>query len=112
MKHRLLLAAPWLLGPLAGCSSESDAPRGGTDGTNPAVLIGVFVETPDARNIYIGAEPEVPEGELDYSDFVELGNVDVMTYGGWVFASDRDASTLGIVRKFAVPSIWAFGRIR
>jgi hypothetical protein len=94
MKHRRLSLIPFLCGAVAGCSDEADSPRDRTDGTTPAVLVGVFVQTPDARNIYIGAVPEVPEGELDYSDFVELGNVDVMTYGGWVFASDRDASTL------------------
>jgi len=95
MRPRLFSVLLLLLASSAGCSDESPSSlRDSIDGTAPAVLIGVFVETPDARNIYIGAVSEVPEGELDYSDFVELGNVDVTTYGGWVFSSDRDAGTL------------------
>ena len=36
----------------------------------------------------------MPEGELDYSGYLELGNVDLSTYGGWVFAWEREASAL------------------
>jgi hypothetical protein len=35
----------------------------------------------------------VPDGELDHSSYLELGNVDISTYGGWVFAWEREAAT-------------------
>jgi hypothetical protein len=78
----------------AGCGSDSKDPRADIAGTQPAILVGVIVDNPEGRNIYIGAVPSVPEGELDYSEFLELGNVDVATYGGWVFAWERGAATL------------------
>lgn len=62
--------------------------------TSPAVLVGVFVRNPDGRNIYVGAVPEVPTGELDWSDFLEFGDVDVSTYGGYVFVWEREPATM------------------
>lgn len=43
--------------------------------------------------------PELPQGELDYSEFLEFGNVDVMTHGGYVFVWERDPS---IMIRFSV----------
>jgi hypothetical protein len=77
-----------------GCGSEASEPKGDSPGTQPAILVGVIVDDPDGRNIYVGAVSDVPEGELDYSGYLELGNVDLSAYGGWVFAWEREASTL------------------
>lgn len=76
------------------CGNDATATRYDSAGTQPAVLVGVIVDNPDGRNIYVGAVPDVPEGELDYSDFLELGNVDLSTYGGWVFAWERGAAVI------------------
>jgi hypothetical protein len=78
----------------AGCGSDTNEPSADSTGTQPAILVSVIVDDPDGRNIYVGAVPDVPEGELDYSDFLELGNVDISTYGGWVFAWEREAAAL------------------
>jgi hypothetical protein len=78
----------------AGCTGDSEDPKRGNAGTQPAILVGVIVDDPDGRNIYVGAVSDVPEGELAYADFLELGNVDLSTYGGWVFAWEREAATL------------------
>jgi hypothetical protein len=78
----------------AGCGSDAKDPSSDTAGTQPAVLVGVIVDNPDGRNIYVGAVPDVPDGELDYSSYLEFGNVDISTYGGWVFAWEREAATL------------------
>jgi hypothetical protein len=77
-----------------GCGSDSAEPRDDTAGTQPAILVGVIIDDPDGRNIYVGAVPELPEGELDYSGYLELGNVDLSAYGGWVFAWERETPSL------------------
>jgi hypothetical protein len=77
-----------------GCGSDSTEPRDDTAGTQPAILVGVIIDDPDGRNIYVGAVPELPEGELDYSGYLELGNVDLSAYGGWVFAWERETPSL------------------
>jgi len=82
-----------------GCSDEAtvigpQTPEPEGPATNPAILIGVYVPTPDDRNIYVGAVPEVPNGELDYSSFLEFGSVDVSTYGGFVYVWDREPANL------------------
>jgi hypothetical protein len=93
-------ASSWILAALVstallGCGEATDADqRRDQAGTNPAVLVGVFVQNPEGRNIYVGAVSDLPAGELDYSDFLEFGNVDVYTHGGWVFVWDRDAATM------------------
>jgi len=76
------------------CDSDTSEPTPDTPGDQPAVLVGVYVETPDGRNIYAGALPDVPAGELDYSNFLEFGNVDLSAYAGWVFVWDREAASL------------------
>jgi hypothetical protein len=77
-----------------GCGSDSAEPKDDTAGTQPAILVGVIIDDPDGRNIYVGAVPELPEGELDYSGYLELGNVDLSAYGGWVFAWERETPSL------------------
>jgi hypothetical protein len=89
---RVLLFAATILS--FGCSSDPDETPRAEPGTNPAVLVGVFVQNPEGRNIYVGAVSELPKGELDYSDFLEFGNVDAYTYGDSVFVWDRDAATM------------------
>lgn len=90
MKNWILLAALLAM----GCGSEANDAEHGEAGTQPAILVGVIADNPEGRNIYVGAVPDIPEGELEYSDYLELGNVDLSTYGGWVFAWDREAATL------------------
>ncbi|HTV20607.1 MAG TPA: hypothetical protein VMG12_18115 [Polyangiaceae bacterium] len=92
-----LLGALAALG--AGCSSDAatvldQPPDTGQPATSPAVLVGVIAESPEGRNIYVGAEPEVPTGALDTSRYIEFGNVDVSTHGGAIFVWDRDPATL------------------
>jgi hypothetical protein len=78
---------------LPGASGDAaGAAQPGEEG--PAVLVAAFVRNPDGRNIYVGAEPDVPTGELDYSRYLEFGNVDVTTDAGYVFVWDRDPATM------------------
>lgn len=74
----------------ASDASEANAGSGGRS----AILVGVFVRNPDGRNVYVGAVPEVPSGELDYSRFLEFGDVEASTHGGYVFVWDRDPATM------------------
>lgn len=86
---------------IAGCGS-SDSPESGADagaGESAAILIGVFVRNPDGRNVYVGAVPDLPSGELDYSGFLEFGDINVSTSGGYVFVWDREPATM---KRFAV----------
>jgi hypothetical protein len=92
-----------------GCSDQDatvlptgDNPVGGVPegmgdegARGPAILVAAFVLGVDEnRSIYVGAVPEVPEGELDYSSFLEFGNVDVSTIGGYVFVWERDPAIM------------------
>jgi len=69
----------------AGCdTSESGDPSDSMmSADNSAILVAVIVEGPDNRNVYVGAVPEVPTGELDYSSFLEFGSVDAF-YPRWL----------------------------
>lgn len=81
----------------AGGDPAGGAPDGAGDagGGGPAILVAAFVLGVDEdRSIYVGAVPEVPEGELDYSNFLEFGNVDVSTHGGYVFVWERDPAIM------------------
>jgi hypothetical protein len=80
---------------LLGCGETADDDqRRDEAGSSPAVLIGVFVTNPEGRNIYVGAVPDLPSGELDFSEFLEFRNVDVYAYGGRVYVWDRDAAAM------------------
>jgi hypothetical protein len=86
---------------LAPPGGESPAENGGQASSgdaapmNPALLVAVYVAgVDDDRSIYIGALPDVPSGELDYSSFLEFGNVDVTTHAGSVFVWERDPATM------------------
>jgi hypothetical protein len=85
--------------------SSSQLETGGTEDTGqpgsegPAILTSAFVRTPEGRNIYVGAVTELPDGELDYSRFLEFGNVDVFTHAGYVFVWDREPA---IMTRFSV----------
>ncbi|HEU5076596.1 MAG TPA: hypothetical protein VFU02_20545, partial [Polyangiaceae bacterium] len=84
-----------LLSAVTGCGDDAAGePDSTVAGTDPALLVAVIVQKPEDRNVYVGAVPEVPEGELDYSRFLEFGNVDVSTYGGHVFVWDRDPARM------------------
>lgn len=75
-----------------GDTSMAGAPSG--DGDDSAILVAVFVRTPEGRNVYVGAEPKVPTGELDYSDYLEFGDVEANAHGGYVFVWDREPATM------------------
>lgn len=79
-----------------GASADLDA-GAGPEGS--AILVAAFVRNPDGRNIYVGAVSELPAGELDYSEFLEFGDVDVSTHGGYVFVWERDPA---IMTRFSV----------
>ena len=81
---------------------DDGAPPGDITGgaeSGPALLVAVIVESPEARNVYVGAVPEVPTGELDYSGFLEFGSIDVATFGGYIFVWDREP---GRMTRFSV----------
>lgn len=83
----------------AGCDSgsegDADGNMGGADsGDDAAILVGVFVRTPEGRNVYVGAEPEVPTGELDYSEYLEFSDVEASTHAGYVFIWEREAARM------------------
>lgn len=59
-----------------------------------ALLVAVFVRTPDDRNVYVGAVPEVPNGKLDYSQFIEFGSIDAYTANGFVYVWDREPAQM------------------
>ena len=93
--RRAWISAALISTALLGCGAAADEDRRrGQPGTNPAVLVGVFVQNPEGRNIYVGAISDLPAAELEYSGFLEFGNVDAYAYGGWVFVWDRDAATM------------------
>lgn len=103
-RARGLVAAA--LAVLAFCSPTLTACAPTGPGENPdgepsgsAIMIGVFVRNPDGRNVYVGAVPELPSGELDYSSFLEFGDVDVSANEGYVFVWDREP---GIMTRYTV----------
>jgi hypothetical protein len=68
--------------------------------TEPAILVSSHVRTPEGGNIYVGALPNIPEGQLDRSRFLELSeDVDVFTHAGYVFVWDREPA---IMTRFSV----------
>ncbi|MCA9558971.1 MAG: DUF4374 domain-containing protein, partial [Myxococcales bacterium] len=53
----------------------------------------IRVRNPEGRNIYLGAFPEVPEGELDRSKMIELANNDVDFNDGYAYDFSRETGT-------------------
>lgn len=84
---------------VGGPGPVEPAPGEDVDVAGEAILVSAFVRTPDSRNIYVGAVSELPGGDLDYARFLEFGNVDVFTFGGYVFVWDRDPA---IMTRFSV----------
>ena len=83
-----------VIGPAGAPVNDTPASDGGS-----ALLTAVIVESPDGRNVYVGAVEEVPTGELDYSSFLEFGSIDAATYAGYVFVWDREP---GRMTRFSV----------
>jgi hypothetical protein len=75
--------------------SGPDDPGG--DPRAPAILIAGVLVAPDNINVYVGAFPDVPRGELDYSRLREFGNANVYTGNGYVFVEEG-----GVVSRFSV----------
>lgn len=67
---------------------------GSKERDDSAILVAAFVRTPDGRNIYVGATKDVPKGKVDYSQWLEFGNVDVYTANGFVYVWERDPATM------------------
>jgi hypothetical protein len=80
----------------AGCTDESE-PQTGAPGESPAVMVVGQAFTPEEYLTYVRAFPDVPEGDVDFSEFREFGNANAYTYGGYVFV-DED----GQVKRFSV----------
>lgn len=97
LRHWSALACLALL-PLAGC--ESDEPVQERAAEEPssedasAILLAVRVRNPEGRNIYVGAVPELPEGQLDYSEFIEFDSVDVYAANGFVYVWEREPAQM------------------
>ena len=99
----------WPLAALAlACSSAcSDSetileqptpPAGGDEPTvSPAIMIVGQIYSPEGYNTYVGVLPEIPQGEVDFASFRELGNANVFTSGGYVFVEED-----GIMQRFSV----------
>lgn len=63
----------------------------------PAVMVASALLAPDTINVYVGAFPELPTGELDYSRMREFGNANVYTAFGYIFVEEA-----GVVSRFTV----------
>lgn len=79
---------------LGACAPVGPAedPDAGADG--PAILVAAFVRNPDGRNVYLGAVSELPSGDLDYSGFLELGDVEAHAHDGRVFVWEREPAIM------------------
>ena len=79
-----------------GGKSGSDSGRPG-EPTNSAVLIAGQAYTAEDYLTYVGVFPEVPEGDVDFENFRELGNANVTVHDGRVFV-EQD----GVMQRFSV----------
>ncbi len=86
------LACAPMFGACAPTSTGSE--DAGVEPSGSAIMIAVFVRNPDGRNVYVGAVPELPSGELDYSSFLEFGDIQVSANNGYVFVWDREPGTM------------------
>jgi len=107
MKRTIGLISGWgalasvALGNVA-CGSV-DAGETATGGPVPgpegpgAVMLATALQRPDGADVYVGAFPGLPSGELDYSRLREFGNANVYTAFGYVFVEED-----GVVSRFSV----------
>jgi hypothetical protein len=78
---------------LTSCSSNDSKTDGG-EGSNPAVIAAVRVNTPGGRVFYIGAYDKFPS-TLDYKGMTEIGpNATIYSYGEHPYVWNGTASTL------------------
>jgi len=81
-----------------GTSSDSGAEASTTGeipSLGPAIMLATYVRSPDGNDsVYVKALPEVPTGELEYSDYREFGAVNVLTHDGSVYVWDGEAATM------------------
>jgi hypothetical protein len=95
------LAAAFTLGITlcsSACSDEQDKPApdtaadgGEVAGKKPALMLSVATFNPEGRQIYVGAFPELPEGNVGTDNMVEFGDAYVYTYDGAIFVWEREA---------------------
>lgn len=80
----------------AGCSDEESptAPEPPVEAES-AVVLHVRLLTPDGVNALIGAFPEVPTGEIDVGEFVELGEraFNTTVFDGAIFTPSAENQT-------------------
>ena len=88
---------------LAACSDEATIIGGPGDvaddpsapPSNSAVMLATYVRSPDGNDsVYVRALPELPSGEIEYSNYREFGPVNVFTSSGYVFVWDSEPATL------------------
>lgn len=73
------------------CSdAKNNAEGDSVNGTAPAVIMGMRIESPEGRLIYVGAFSDVPSGEVGTDNMVEFGNVYTSVYDGYLYVFDRD----------------------
>src|SRR5688572_16039755 len=68
---------------------DGEAPGDDDPPTNSAIMLVAQIYSPEAYNTYVGILPEVPEGEVDFSTFRELGNANAFSSGGYVFVEEE-----------------------
>lgn len=82
--------------PSPGTDTNEDPP--GNEGpTSSAVMVVGQIYSPEGYNTYVGALPDVPEGEVSFARFREFGNANATTHGGYIFV-EQD----GIMQRFSV----------
>ncbi|MGC4087545.1 MAG: hypothetical protein QM756_06565 [Polyangiaceae bacterium] len=84
----------------SACSSDSSPNDAGNESatpTNSAVLVAGQAYTPEDYLTYVRVFPQVPEGNVDFSEFREFGNANVTVHDGRVFV-EQD----GVMQRFSV----------
>jgi hypothetical protein len=114
-RRQLASASALLLSALAlgACSDEAtviDQSSGGTASPaapespaseqpdNPAIMVvGQLVGPEGSFNTYVGLFPEMPTGDVDFSNFREFGNANAYSNAGYVFVEEE-----GVMQRFSV----------
>src|SRR5262245_18724674 len=78
-------------GPVQGAGGD------GAQESSAVMVAGRLMGPEGSSNVYIGAYPELPTGELDYALMREFGNANVYTANGYIFVEEA-----GVVTRFSV----------
>jgi hypothetical protein len=82
---------------LGACSDTDERVLESTPGENGAVMVVGQAYTVDDYLTYLRIFPEVPAGNVDFSEFREFGNANAYAFGGYVFVEED-----GVVTRFTV----------